>query len=74
MSLLINAPAPGGIPALVAHQGGWDEILLVAGPMALIAGLAAEGETVITGAHHIDRGYDDLVGRLRGVGAHIERC
>jgi hypothetical protein len=29
-----------GIPAaIVAHQGGWDEILLVVGPMAGIAGL-----------------------------------
>jgi len=25
--------------AIVAHQGGWDEILLVAGPILLIAGL-----------------------------------
>lgn len=25
--------------ALVAHQGGWDEILLVAGPIAVIVGL-----------------------------------
>ena len=30
----------------------------------VVAGLAAEGETVITGVSHIDRGYDDLVGRL----------
>lgn len=35
----INAHVAGPIPALVAHQGGWDEILLVAGPMAMIAGL-----------------------------------
>jgi len=28
---------------------------------------------VITGIHHIDRGYDDLVGRLRALGADIER-
>ena len=27
---------------------------------------AAEGETVITDAHHIDRGYEDFVGKLRG--------
>ncbi|MEM8621598.1 MAG: hypothetical protein AAGF73_17955 [Actinomycetota bacterium] len=25
--------------ALLAHQGGWDEILLIAGPIAIIAGL-----------------------------------
>lgn len=44
-----------------------------AGAAMVVAGLAAEGETEITGVHHIDRGYDDLVGRLAGVGAHIER-
>jgi UDP-N-acetylglucosamine 1-carboxyvinyltransferase len=44
-----------------------------AGAAMVVAGLAAEGETVITGVHHIDRGYDDLVGRLSAVGAHIER-
>lgn len=27
------------ITYLLAHQGGWDEILLVAGPIALLAGL-----------------------------------
>ncbi|MGA1611844.1 MAG: hypothetical protein ACO38R_07720, partial [Ilumatobacteraceae bacterium] len=37
------------------------------------AGLAAHGETVIGEIHHIDRGYDDLVGRLSGLGADITR-
>jgi UDP-N-acetylglucosamine 1-carboxyvinyltransferase len=44
-----------------------------AGAAVVVAGLAAEGTTTITGVHHIDRGYDDLVGRLRSVGAEIER-
>jgi len=44
-----------------------------AGAALVVAGLAAEGETVISGIHHIDRGYDDIVGRLRALGAHIER-
>ena len=44
-----------------------------AGAAMVVAGLAAEGETVISGVDHIDRGYDDLVGRLAAVGAHIER-
>lgn len=44
-----------------------------AGAAMVVAGLAAEGETEITGVHHIDRGYDDLVGRLGAVGAQIER-
>lgn len=29
------------ISALLAHQGGWDEILMVAGPIAIIVGLLA---------------------------------
>ena len=37
---VVNAVATSGIPAAVlAHQGGWDEILLVAGPIAVVAGL-----------------------------------
>jgi UDP-N-acetylglucosamine 1-carboxyvinyltransferase len=44
-----------------------------AGAAMVVAGLAAEGETVITGVSHIDRGYDDLVGRLASVGADIVR-
>jgi UDP-N-acetylglucosamine 1-carboxyvinyltransferase len=44
-----------------------------AGAAMVVAGLAAEGETTISGVHHIDRGYDDLVGRLQSVGATIER-
>ncbi len=44
-----------------------------AGAAMVVAGLAAEGETVISGVAHIDRGYDDLVGRLASVGADIVR-
>jgi len=44
-----------------------------AGAAMVVAGLAAQGTTTITGVEHIDRGYDDLVGRLRSVGAHITR-
>lgn len=44
-----------------------------AGAALVVAGLAAEGETVVSGVHHVDRGYDDLVGRLVGLGADIQR-
>lgn len=44
-----------------------------AGAALLVAGLAAAGTTTISGIHHIDRGYDDLVGRLAALGASIER-
>jgi hypothetical protein len=37
---VVNVLATAGIPAtILAHQGGWDEMLLVAGPIALVAGL-----------------------------------
>ena len=39
----------------------------------ILAGLVARGETVIDRVYHIDRGYDDIVGKLRNVGAEIER-
>ena len=38
-----------------------------------IAGLRAEGVTTIVGAHHIDRGYDGFVEKLRALGADIQR-
>ncbi|MFQ5948076.1 MAG: UDP-N-acetylglucosamine 1-carboxyvinyltransferase [Acidimicrobiia bacterium] len=44
-----------------------------AGAALVLAGLAAEGETVITEAHHIDRGYEDFVAKLRSLGAEIRR-
>jgi UDP-N-acetylglucosamine 1-carboxyvinyltransferase len=44
-----------------------------AGAALVVAGLGAEGETTVLDAGHIDRGYEDLVGRLAGVGARIER-
>lgn len=39
----------------------------------VVAGLAAEGETVIEGLQHLDRGYEDLAGKLASVGARIVR-
>ena len=44
-----------------------------AGAAMVVAGLAADGVTTVSGVHHIDRGSDDLVGRLAAVGAGIER-
>jgi UDP-N-acetylglucosamine 1-carboxyvinyltransferase len=44
---------------------------LRAGAALIMAALAAEGTSEITGLHHIDRGYYDLAGRLAGLGADI---
>lgn len=39
----------------------------------VIAGLVAEGETVVDRIYHLDRGYDHMEAKLRAVGADIER-
>lgn len=39
----------------------------------VIAGLVAEGETVVDRIYHLDRGYDQMEIKLRGLGADIER-
>lgn len=44
-----------------------------AGAALVTAALKAEGETEIRDPHHIDRGYEDLVGKLQSLGANIER-
>ena len=44
-----------------------------AGAALVVAGLAADGETAISNAHHVDRGYEDLAGKLSSVGAQVSR-
>ncbi len=44
-----------------------------AGAALVVAGLVASGETVINDIHHIDRGYDDLVGKLAALGGLVTR-
>ena len=44
-----------------------------AGAALVLAGLRADGLTVVGDAHHIDRGYEDLVGKLSNLGAVIDR-
>lgn len=39
----------------------------------VIAALAAEGETLVDRIYHIDRGYENIVEKLRNVGANIQR-
>ncbi len=39
----------------------------------VIAGLVAQGETVVDRIYHLDRGYDRMEAKLRGIGADIER-
>jgi UDP-N-acetylglucosamine 1-carboxyvinyltransferase len=46
---------------------------LRAGGALVLAGLAAEGETIVRKIAHIDRGYEDYVGKLSSIGANVER-
>ncbi|MFM9879222.1 MAG: UDP-N-acetylglucosamine 1-carboxyvinyltransferase [Burkholderiaceae bacterium] len=39
----------------------------------VIAGLVADGETVVDRIYHLDRGYDGMEAKLRGIGGDIER-
>ena len=50
-----------------------NAIDLRAGAAVVIAGLAAEGTTEVHNIKYIDRGYEDLVGKLKGLGADIQR-
>ncbi len=45
---------------------------LRAGAALIIAGLNAEGETKVAGVEKIERGYDDIVGKLKSIGAEVE--
>lgn len=58
-----------GVPNLCgAHVRAVD---LRAGAAVIVAGLAAQGTTEITHIHHIQRGYENITEKLRGVGAEI---
>ncbi len=46
---------------------------LRAGASLILAALAAEGTTVIHGAHHVRRGYENIEGKFRDLGASIAR-
>lgn len=60
-----------GVPGL---SGAPVECTDLRGGAALVvAALAAEGQTVITGLHHLDRGYEGLEDNLEAVGAVIKR-
>lgn len=61
-----------GVPTLTgATVRGSD---LRAGAALVIAALGAEGTSTVTGLEFIDRGYQDLVGKLKSLGADIRRA
>ncbi|MFC7440046.1 UDP-N-acetylglucosamine 1-carboxyvinyltransferase [Laceyella putida] len=60
----------GGHPLSGAQVKATD---LRAGASLILAGLVADGVTELTELHHVDRGYVDIVGKLRALGADITR-
>lgn len=66
-----NAAIICGIPQLDgAYVMATD---LRASASLVIAGLVAQGETVIDRIYHLDRGYENIEGKLSALGAHIRR-
>jgi UDP-N-acetylglucosamine 1-carboxyvinyltransferase len=61
-----------GVPRLSAAPVRAPD--LRAGAALVLAGLVADGETVVAEAHHVDRGYEDFDGKLRALGAHVTRA
>ena len=70
--LLYNKYKSIKLPSYLAFFGGRRFVPIVTGAVCLvIAGLAAQGTTEIGCIHHIERGYEDIVRKLSGVGADI---
>ena len=60
-----------GVPRLHAAQVRSTD--LRGGAARVVAALGAEGESIVTGIHHVERGYQDLPGDLRLLGASVRR-
>ena len=65
VALVRGVPFLSGAPVMATD--------LRASAALVLAGLAAQGKTIVQGLHHLDRGYDDLEGKLRGLGANLKR-
>ncbi len=65
VALVQGVPFLSGAPVMATD--------LRASAALVLAGLAAQGTTVVQGLHHLDRGYDNLEGKLRQLGANIRR-
>lgn len=65
-----SAIVNGGVPLKGAKVTATD---LRAGAALICAALVADGESEISGTHHIDRGYVDIAGKMAALGADIQR-
>ena len=65
LALIKGVPFLSGAPVMATD--------LRASAALVMAGLAAQGKTVVQGLQHLDRGYDNLEGKLQKLGAKIRR-
>ena len=65
VALVKGVPFLSGAPVMATD--------LRASAALVLAGLAAQGTTIVQGLHHLDRGYDNLEGKLRKLGAKLRR-
>ena len=72
MEIVDNTVIINGVASL--HGAAVEASDLRAGACLVIAGLAATGETTVTGIECIDRGYEELVEKLKSLGADIQRA
>jgi UDP-N-acetylglucosamine 1-carboxyvinyltransferase len=66
-----NAAIVKGVPSLSGAPVMATD--LRASASLILAGLAADGTTVISRSYHLDRGYENLEGKLAGLGARVEK-
>lgn len=64
-AIIKGVPFLSGAPVMATDLRASAALVLV--------GLAAEGTTIMREVHHMDRGYDDLEGKFKALGARIER-
>jgi len=63
-AIVTGVPQLSGAPVMATD--------LRASASLVLAGLAAQGQTVISRAYHLERGYEDLVGKLAALGATVQ--
>jgi UDP-N-acetylglucosamine 1-carboxyvinyltransferase len=75
MGARINFHGASAIVRGVKHLSGAPVMAtdLRASVSLILAGLAAEGETIVNRVYHLDRGYERVEAKLAAVGADIER-
>lgn len=71
ISVDLNTAFIRGVPRL--YGATVEATDLRAGAALVIAGLAAQGKTVVEQVHHIDRGYDRIEQLFQSLGASVER-